>query len=174
VPEALLAVTIDDTDWILHNELVGLIDELGLSGEVAVLGSVWEHLPCLYALSEVYCTPSVMEGFGMSAAEAAATGLPVIASGLVPFAAEHLLGREPVHVPVEGSAGLLVGDGGIVAPADEAAAFADALVMLLTDRDLAARLGAAARSAVVPGLTWDRLTAALLESVRAHPDLPHA
>ena len=47
----------------------------------------------LYNATSVYCTPSVMEGFGMSAQEAAATARPVVASNLVPFVCEYLVGR---------------------------------------------------------------------------------
>ena len=171
VPDALLALTIDETDGALRDRLLEQIGDLGLVDDVVVLGSVWDRLPCLYAMSAAYCTPSVMEGFGMSAAEAAASGLPVIASDLVPFAVEYLLGGEPVSVPVPGTPGLLVGDAGIVAPADSVEAFAAALTMVLTDRALASRLGTAARAVVIPALTWDHLTAGLLHriAVRAGP-----
>ena len=85
-PRPVLAVTIDDTNREVHDALMDLIGELGLSGDVAVLGSVWDKLPCLYSEAVIYCTPSIMEGFGMSAQEAAATATPVIASDRVPFA----------------------------------------------------------------------------------------
>jgi glycosyltransferase involved in cell wall biosynthesis len=167
VPEALLAVTIDDRSRSLHDDLLCLTAELGVADSVAVLGSVWDDLPCLYAVADVYCTPSVMEGFGMSAQEAAAAGTAVVASDLVPFATEYLLGDTPERVPVPGEGDLRVGHAGVVAPADSVPAFAAALRMLLGDGDLRARLGAAGRRVTVPDLTWDRLTAALLESVDA-------
>ncbi len=167
VPDALLAVTIDRANQELHDSLRTLIEELGLSGHVAVLGSVWEHLPCLYASTDVYCTPSVMEGFGMSAQEAAASGVPVVASDLVPFATEFLLGDAPESVTVPGADPVLVGDGAVVVPADSVAGFAHALVELLMDQGLRKQLGDAALGITVPAFGWDRLVAGFLETVTA-------
>jgi mannosylfructose-phosphate synthase len=165
VPNALLAVTIDGVHSELRGRLLGLIDELGLRNHIAVLGSVSEYLPCLYAIADVYCTPSVMEGFGMSAAEAAATGVPVIASDRVPFVTEHLLGDEPAVVPVRDDGEMLVGAGGTVVPADSVSALSAALELVLTDHALRARQGAVALEATVPALTWDRLTESLLDTL---------
>ncbi len=169
VPDALAAITIDGGNSELRGRLIGLIDELGLRNRVAVLGSVWEYLPCLYSIADVYCTPSVMEGFGMSAAEAAATGVPVVSSHLVPFAVEYLLGAAPTARAVPGAPEIHIGEAGIVVPADSVPGFAAALTMLLSDADLRRRQGDAARRITVPALTWDRLTADLLDSVWAPP-----
>jgi glycosyltransferase involved in cell wall biosynthesis len=126
---------------------------------------VSEYLPCLYAIADVYCTPSVMEGFGMSAAEAAATGVPVVASNRVPFVTEHLLGSEPSVVPVRDDGEMLVGAGGTVVPADSVTALTAALELTLTDDGLRRRQGEAALRATVPALTWDRLTESLLDTL---------
>jgi D-inositol-3-phosphate glycosyltransferase len=166
VPDALLATTIDDINRDLRDHLEGRIADLGLEGSVAVLGSVWEHLPALYSLADVYCTPSVMEGFGMSAAEAAAAGTPIVASRLVPFVVEYLLG-EHRSVPVPGAPELLVGHGAILAEPDSVPAFGAALTMLLRDPELAVRMGASAREAVLPDLTWDHLASRFLDQIEA-------
>lgn len=163
-PNSLLAVTIDEGNRRLHDELQQLVDDLGLRGDVAVLGSIWEHLPCLYAMSDLYCTPSVMEGFGMSAQEAAACGVPVIASDLVPFAVEYLLGPDPDRLSVADGTEILVGSGAIVVPPDSVAGFAAAMEVLLEDAQRRARMGAAALAVTVASLTWDRLTAAFLDT----------
>lgn len=165
VPDALLAVTIDRGDEELHDSLQSLIGELGLRSDVVVLGSIWDKLPCLYAVSDVYCTPSVMEGFGMSAQEAAATRVPVIASDLVPFATEFLLGDSPRPVAVLDSDPILVGAGAIVVPADSVAGFAEALVVLLTDSELRQHLGETALQITVPAFGWDRLISKFLGDV---------
>ena len=162
VPDTLLAVTIDAGNGPLRDELLELIERLGLKGDVAVLGSVWDRLPCLYSTCDVYCTPSVMEGFGMSAQEAAASGRPVVSSDLVPFACEYLLGDNPQVVSVEGCGDLLVGRAAIVAPADDVDAFAAALKLLLTDEDLRTKQGSAARKITVPAFSWTRLADELL------------
>lgn len=167
VPDALLAVTIDDVNHGLHDQLLHLISDLGVTSDVAVLGSVWEKLPCLYAVSTVYCTPSVMEGFGMSAQEATASGIPVVASDLVPFVTEHLLGSNPREMSLDHSGTILVGEGAIVVPADSVTGFARALTLLLTDAELRRQQGNVAHDITVPAFSWDRLAAAFLDSVLA-------
>jgi glycosyltransferase involved in cell wall biosynthesis len=172
VPEALLAVSIDPGAGPLYVSLLALIEELGLHDDVIVLGSVWDQLPYLYSITSVYCTPSVMEGFGMSAQEAAATGRPVVASELVPFAREHLLGSDPMRISVNrhGPAyDLLFGQGGVVVPADFVAGFAEANARLLQDDDLRERMGAGALEITVPYFTWDRRTRDLLDDLGVTP-----
>jgi mannosylfructose-phosphate synthase len=163
VPDALLAVTIDDGNRELHDRLHALIWDLRLGDAVAVLGSVWDHLPCLYALATAYCTPSVMEGFGMSAEEAAASGTPVVASDRVPFAVEHLLGPHPSRQQAADGATIRYGAAGVVVSSDSVEGFAAALIRLLTDASFAAQLGAAARETTIASFAWDRLVDALLE-----------
>ncbi len=165
VPDAMLAVTIDQSDKVLYDKLLSMIHDLGLDDHVAVLGSVWDKLPCLYASCDVYCTPSVMEGFGMSAQEAAASRVPVVASDLVPFATEFLLGDSPVPLDVPDGEPILVGDGAIVVKADSVPGFAQALMVLLTDAGLRRRLGDQALAITVPAFGWDRLLATFLDSI---------
>ena len=117
VPDALLLVAIDPHAEPLYGKLQQRIKDNNLQDDVIVLGSVWDQLPLIYNATSVYCTPSVMEGFGMSAQEAAASGKPVVASDLVPFVGEYLLGDTPQRVAVDGQA-ISCGQGGIVVPAD--------------------------------------------------------
>jgi glycosyltransferase involved in cell wall biosynthesis len=168
VPDALLAVAIDERAGALYFELLSLIDQLGLSDDVVVLGSVWDQLPCLYAVTTVYCTPSVMEGFGMSAQEAAATARPVVASDLVPYVQEYLLGPAPELRGSDGHA-FQVGEGGIVVPADDVDAFADALTLLLTDPARREAMGRQALNITVPYFTWEHRTRDLLEDLGVRP-----
>jgi glycosyltransferase involved in cell wall biosynthesis len=170
---AFLVVALDPHAGPAYDEAAALIHDLHLEDDVAVLGSVWEQLPCLYAVTAVYCTPSVMEGFGMSAEEAAATGKPVIASDLVPFATEHLLGGNPSHVRFDGLADpkrvLLQGEGAIVVPADDVEGFAHALEMLLSNDQLRADMGDKALGITVPYFTWERRTRDLLNDLGVTP-----
>ena len=138
VPDSLLVVSIDENEKQLAGELERLIHTLGLQNQVAVVGYVWEWLPTLYAVTDIYCTPSVMEGFGMSAQEAAATGVPVVASHLVPFVTEYLA-----------EAG-----GAIVVRADDVNGFAHALEMLLFNDERRKAMGKNAYHATVPYFTW--------------------
>jgi mannosylfructose-phosphate synthase len=165
VPGAALVISLDERAPELYTKAMALIEELGITRNVVVVGSVASQLPCLYAISSVYCTPSVMEGFGMSAQEAAATGTPVISSDLVPFTREYLLGPAPEHRQHDGthSRGLLIGDGAIIAPADEVDAFAEALVLLLTDGGRRAEMGRRAYDITIPYFTWEARTRELLD-----------
>jgi glycosyltransferase involved in cell wall biosynthesis len=167
VPDSFLVVSIDESKEKLSNELNDLIRALDLQDHVAVVGSVWDILPTLYAITDVYCTPSVMEGFGMSAQEAAATRVPVIASHLVPFVTEYLMGQDakvidfaPDRQPVKR------GKGAVVVQADDVQGFAYALEMLLGDDELRRDMGENAHHITVPYFTWqNRVTAFLAEAV---------
>ncbi len=168
VPDALLAVTIDPSAAELHVSLQGLIDELGLRDDVIVLGSVWNELPLIYNAASIYCTPSVMEGFGMTAQEAAATGKPVVSSDLVPFAVEYLAGpsARPVVFGTDGDRRTLkIGEAAIVASNDDIQAFAHALIHLLEDEELRRRLGQRAREITVPYFTWTHMASRLMSDL---------
>nr|NIV30136.1 glycosyltransferase [Anaerolineae bacterium] len=149
-----------------------LIRALDLQRHVAVVGSVWDILPTLYAVTDVYCTPSVMEGFGMSAQEAAATGVPVVASHLVPFATEYLLGEEPEVLPsgsnLEASS-VRRGNGAVIVQADDVQGFAYALEMLLLDDGLREEMGRNAYHITVPYFTWPKRVTAFLDQVGVSP-----
>ncbi|NOZ70856.1 MAG: glycosyltransferase family 1 protein [Chloroflexi bacterium] len=159
VPNCLLIVSIADDGTELAAKLYSLVTELALAGRVAIVGSVWELLPTLYAISSVYCTPSIMEGFGMSAQEAAATALPIISSPRVPFVSEYLMGEEDEAI-VQGK--LRIGRGAVIAPADDVEAFAEALTLLLTDANLRQRLAKNAYHSTIPAFTWQKRVKTLL------------
>ena len=165
-PETLLIVSIDDTEEELAADLRGLIDELGIASHVAVVGYVWDELPDLYAITAVYCSPSVMEGFGMSVQEAAATKVPVVGSDLIPFAQEYLLGDEVEKAPLaDGDEHLLVGEGAIIVPADNVAGFATALEMLLGDEALRREMGENAYDITIPYFTWQEMTERFMDAI---------
>jgi glycosyltransferase involved in cell wall biosynthesis len=84
----------------------------------------------------------MIEGFGISLSEASACGVPVIGS---------LSGGIPDAVR-DGETGLLV-------DAENPEAVAGAVRLLLRDRDLARRLGAAGRKTVESYYNWDRVAA---------------
>jgi phosphatidyl-myo-inositol dimannoside synthase len=105
----------------------------------------WPELPAHYAAGDVYAMPCRtrragldVEGFGIVFLEASAVGLPVVAG-------DSGGSRDAVR---DGETGYLV-DG------RDLAALTDRLVSLLTDRDLAARLGAAGRAWVEATWRWE-------------------
>jgi glycosyltransferase involved in cell wall biosynthesis len=126
----------------------------------------------VYAVTDVYCTPSIMEGFGMSAQEAAATGVPIVASDRVPFATEYLLGKSPDEIFLEGSdRPLKVGEGAVVVPADHVEGFADALGMLLSDERRKA-MGKRALELTVPAFTWQKRVSDFLDALELEGSRP--
>jgi glycosyltransferase involved in cell wall biosynthesis len=165
-PDSFLIVSIDEGRPRLARELKSLIRELGLEKDVAAVGSVWDLLPTIYAISSIYCTPAIVEGFGMSAQEAAATGVPVIASHRVPFVSEYLLGDEVDSLtPYSATNPILFGSGAIVVQADDIDGFAYALERMLMDEDRRANMGRRAYHRTVPYFTWPRMTAAFLDQI---------
>ena len=162
-PDTLLVFSLDDTKRELAVRLRRLMDSLGLRDCVAAYIPD-EILPSLYAAAAVYCTPSVMEGFGMSAQEAAATGVPVVASHLVPFVTEYLLGDEAEERECDGHA-VRLGRAAVVVPADDVAGFACALGLLLGDEPLRARMGEAAYRITIPYFTWPSRVRAFVDEI---------
>jgi mannosylfructose-phosphate synthase len=166
VPDSFLVVSIDDRKKELARELNDLIVDLNLRDHIAVVGSVWELLPVIYAITDIYCTPAIVEGFGMSAQEAAATGVPVVASHRVPFASEYLLGTAVTESPVDGSAtSILVGEGAIIVQADDVEGFVQAIEMLLINDEQRKKMGENAYRATVPYFTWETMVKSFLEAL---------
>ncbi|MDX1612692.1 MAG: glycosyltransferase [Candidatus Promineifilaceae bacterium] len=164
-PRALLLLSIDDSEEKLAADLRGLIDNLDIASHVAEVGYVWDQLPDLYAITSVYCSPSVMEGFGMSVQQAAATKVPVIGSPLIPFVKEYLLGEEVAKLSLTEETHLQVGDGAIIAPADNVEGFARALEILLQDPALRHKMGGRAYELTIPHFTWTRMTERFLDAL---------
>jgi glycosyltransferase involved in cell wall biosynthesis len=121
---------------------------LGLSGSVSWPGFVADRA-AIYRELDIVVAPAVDEGFGMTAIEAGAYGLPVIAarSGAFPEVVRH-------------------GETGLLVEPDDPEALAEALQRLIADSDLRRRLGDAARAHVAASFSVekmaDRFVAALI------------
>lgn len=153
VPEAELVVVGDGSDRARLEEMAR-----GLNGRVHFLGQLPdEELGRVYAEAAVFALPARSgvgreaggEGFGLVFLEAAAAGLPVVAgrSGAVP------------EVVRDGETGLLVDP-------ENPKAVAEAIVRLLTDRDLARRLGEEGRRWVTERFAYNRFREAVDRLVR--------
>jgi glycosyltransferase involved in cell wall biosynthesis len=164
-PKTLLLLSIDETEEALAADLHGLISELDIVSHVAVVGYVWDELPDLYAITSVYCSPSIMEGFGMSVQEAAATRVPIVGSNLIPFVNEYLLGDDVEKVPLTEDEHLLVGEAAIVVPANHLAGFVRALEILIEDEALRDEMGERAYDITVPYFTWEEMTARFIDAI---------
>jgi phosphatidylinositol alpha-mannosyltransferase len=109
-----------------------------LRDDVLFEGRVDQLRPRYLASAEVLCTPCQLASFGMVLLEAMSAGVPVVASRNSGF--ERLL--------ESGRQGLLID------PPDDERAFAAALHLLLTDADLARRMGAEGRRLVLTTYAW--------------------
>lgn len=97
----------------------------------------------LLAGASVVAVPSHYEGFGLSAAEAMAAGVPVVASD-------------------RGSHPEVVGDAGVLVDADDVGSLAEAIRRVLDDDALASRLRLAGPERAST-LTWERTTDGLVD-----------
>jgi glycosyltransferase involved in cell wall biosynthesis len=131
-----------------RGELEALARELRL--DVEFLGEVaHEAVPDVLRRLDIFAMPSTWEGFGVSALEASATGLPVVASDVhgIP------------DVVRDGVTGLLV-------PPRDVEALADAIARLANDAVLRREMGAAGRAFVEENYRWQD-NAALMERLYA-------
>ncbi len=163
-----LIVSIEKQKEALYKELRELIDSLGLTDSVLVIGHEAERLPKLYRLSDIYCSPSMMEGFGMSVQEAAASGLVVVGSKKIPYVSEYLFPGEKEHAGEavqEEEKEPLYGEGAVLIPQQEPALYAKAMAKLLQNRQLRKRMGEKAYSITIPRFTWQESTEKLLQGI---------
>ncbi|MEJ2411890.1 MAG: glycosyltransferase [Anaerolineales bacterium] len=163
--DTLLVIAIDKDKIPLGQELMGLIEQLDLEGSTAVVGSIRDLLPALYAVTTVYCTPSIMEGFGMSVQEAAATKVPVISSDLVPFVTEYLVGEDPRVLAAESGQEVLLGEGALIVSPGDVEGFTFALDLLLSDENLRKKMGQRAYQTAIPYFTWDHIVQDFLDDI---------
>lgn len=130
-----------------------LAADLGLGGDATFLGEVEDarRVRAEYRRADVFCLPSLQEGFGIVFLEAMAAGLPIVAgrAAAVPEVVPH------------GEVGLLV------SPRDPAA-LAGALERLAREPGTRREMGRAGRDRVRE-FTWRRVAGAFLEETGLVP-----
>jgi phosphatidylinositol alpha-1,6-mannosyltransferase len=142
VPNILYLVVGDGEE---RERLEALCDDLGLGPYVRFLGYIENsQLPALYCASDVFVLLSI-ETFGISFIEASACAKPVVcgSSGAATEAVIH------------GETGLIVNTHNL----DE---IATAIVCLLTNQELARRLGENGRRRVEQKFTWEQVSKQLV------------
>jgi len=124
----------------LERALKGRAERLGLGRAVTFAGRVSEaEKVAYYNLADVMVSPSSLEGFGFTVAEAMSCGLPVVVSDA---------GALPELV--------IDGQSGIVCAGGDTAAFVRGLVRLLDDPELRRRCGAFNRGRIDRSYRWER------------------
>ena len=122
-----------------------VIDLLGIRDKIFFAGTAThDELVKFYSQSSAAIVPSVYEGFGFPAGEAMACGVPVISSdgGALPE---------------------VVGDAGIVVPARDYIALADAIDTLLNDPKLQKKYSRAGIKRVEEMFTWEGAVKKMVE-----------
>ena len=127
-----------------------LTDELVLRDRVEFLGEIaHDDVPAVLQRLDIFAMPSTWEGFGVSALEASAMELPVVAS--------NIHGIPDV---------VLDGETGILLPPADVPALADAIARLAMDAALRRSMGVAGRAFVEREYRWQD-NAALMERLYA-------
>jgi glycosyltransferase involved in cell wall biosynthesis len=136
IPDAQLLI-VGDGPRRYRDGLNSLITALGISSRVYLHPACRDTVIPLSVI-DVFCHPSLQEGLGLSILEAMAMGLPVVASNVGGI---YTLIRHKVN-------GLLV------PPMDEHG-LAKAISRILSDKDMADRMGRASREIVLRDFTLD-------------------
>ncbi len=143
VPGVLLLVI---GDGPLRGELERRAKELDIGGHVRWLGTRGqEEVFKLYGAMDVLAMPSLYEGFGLTAAEAMAAGLPVVGTS------------------VDGLSEVIEDDlTGYIVPAGDSRALSEALLGLLTNAGLRKEMGERGRLRVKKLFSMERLNQSLI------------
>jgi glycosyltransferase involved in cell wall biosynthesis len=108
-----------------------------------------KELPNELNAADIFCLPSLEEGFPLSMLEAMACGLPVITT-------LEAGAKDIIRSQVEG----------IIIPAKDSQALKDALEFLLLNHEVRRNIGLAARSRVEQGYSWEDYTNRAIEAYR--------
>jgi len=134
-------------DGELEGEVRRRVEAKGLSDQILVLGPMaYEALPEAYAAADLLLLTSDNEGFGRVLLEAAEAGVPAVATRC----------SGPMDVIADGVSGYLLDLG-------DRAGLGEAVLRLLRDPVLRARMGAAARASASQDFGRESLTQRLIE-----------
>lgn len=142
----MVGETSGDAFHTYYGTIAAQVEALALRERVVFTGFMSdEDLVVLLNLASVLALPSLMEGFGLPAVEAAACGCPVIASHASPL--EGLLGAGGIYID----------------PSEDE--IARSLELVLASSDLRRRMSAAGLAAAAR-LTWNDAARQIMEVVR--------
>jgi glycosyltransferase involved in cell wall biosynthesis len=155
LPDDCVVLIGGDGDLLDHYRAT--VRERGLSGKVHLLGQVLDHeLVSHFEACDVFCLPSTAraEAYGVAILEAMVTAKPIVATDIT--------GSGVPWVNVDGVTGLNV-------PVRQPQLLANALIRLLGDAELRARLGAAARERYLQHFSAEVMTRRTIELYEGLP-----
>ena len=127
-PEARLAIVGPHDPKSLHEKVLQWIKEAGIEAQTVVPGAADPQMRVeAFADSDLYVLPSFEENFGLSVFEAMSSGLPVVVSDTLNYAAEIAASGAGLSVP------------------RSAESFADGMIALLSDPERRRNMGACGR-----------------------------
>jgi glycosyltransferase involved in cell wall biosynthesis len=148
-PDAQLLIVGDGPD---RKKLRKLAEDLKLTDNIRWLGQKSsEEVYRLYSVMNIVAVPSVFEGFGLSAAEAMAAGLPVVASSVGGL----------TEIVDDGVAGILLEPGSSLAAKQ-------ALCKLLANRNLSEAMGQRGQKRIGNLFSLQRFSSSILGAYRLH------
>jgi glycosyltransferase involved in cell wall biosynthesis len=139
IPEAVVLVA--GRPGAASPTVESMVEELGIGERVLLLGRR-SDVPRLLGAADVFVFPSLFEGLGVSLLQAMGRALPVVTTD-----------RRPMSDVVDGD------DTGVLVPAENPRAIADAVIGLFSDPTERGRLGAAARKEVMEHYDADEVAA---------------
>jgi glycosyltransferase involved in cell wall biosynthesis len=140
-------VIVGKKTWF-YKEIASLINELDIVDDVIFTGPIFDELPCVYNLADLFLFPSYYESFGAVPLEAMACGTPVITAN-------------------SGGLSEVVGDAAVLVSPTNVNEFADSILQILSSSQLR-------RSMVHSGLerarmfSWERCAR---ETLKVYEDL---
>jgi glycosyltransferase involved in cell wall biosynthesis len=145
IPEAQLLVVGDGSDRYIK-DLKIQADDLGIS-EMVRFHPACRDTATPLSIMDVFCHPSLQEGLGLSILEAMAMGLPVVASdvGGIYTLIKHRFN-------------------GLLVPSMDYNALADSVLELLSNPDMARKMGARSRDIVEKQFTVDKMRDQVIEA----------
>lgn len=145
-PDAKIQIAGDVLEPEYYRELQRLVETLGLSGRVAFLGNVTDLKQC-FAQADIFVLPSRSEGFSNAIVEAMAAALPVVATN------------------VGGNAEAVKnGETGLIVPAEDESALADAICLLLGAPEQAAAMGVLGRARAADLFTTESMMRRIVDT----------
>lgn len=162
--QAFIRIAADFPNWTLElwgaedkrryqKKLQRMVEEAGLAARIRFCGTT-QDVPRVLVNSDLCVAPSAREGFSLAHTEAMSMGLPLVGYKSCVSVSELI---------EDGVNGLLAADG--------AEPLAEKMAVLMRDRDLRVRMGAAARASMrvyAPEMIWGRWETLMDEVISTH------
>ncbi len=144
IPEAILIIG-GGPENNVFKQLRSLIQQEKLSGRAFLTGFIpQKELEEIFSIADVFVTSSEMEGFGITASQAAASLTPIVSSNLVPFCVYYLK------------------ENAIIVNAGDIKGFAKGIIRILKDYNFAKKIAEEGKK-ISEQFNWEKKTAEIIK-----------